>query len=87
MVTIVSDLSQPTGDPIETSNTTTVLSGLLPNQEYTVSVSAYGTSCVSNPATVNFTSPAHRSTTITTGETGDEASTTTECKCSSIMNA
>ena len=36
----------------------TVLSGIVPNQEYTVSVSAYGSSCVSNPATVNFTSPA-----------------------------
>ena len=73
VVTFVSD-SQPTctctRDPIETSNTTTVLSGLLPNQQYSVSVSAYGTSCVSDPATVNFTSPAHHST-------------TTECKCSS----
>ena len=70
MVTLVSD-SQPTGDPIETTTTMTVLSSLLPNQEYSVSVSAYGASCVSDPATVNFMSPAHRSI-------------TTECKCSSI---
>ena len=49
--------SQPAGDPIETTNTMTRFRDLLPNQEYNVSVSAYGSSCVSTPATVNFTSP------------------------------
>ena len=38
------------------------LFNLQPNVEYTVSVSAYGDSCVSAPATVNFTAPAYVST-------------------------
>ena len=41
------------------------LFSLLPGVEYNVSVSAYGSSCVTAPATVNFIAPAYVSTAVT----------------------
>ena len=41
------------------------LFSLLPGVEYTVSVSAYGSSCITAPATVNFIAPAYVSTAVT----------------------
>ena len=41
-----------------TSETTAIVSNLQPNQEYTVSVTAVGSSCASDSATKNFTSQA-----------------------------
>ena len=50
-----------------TSSTSTTLNGLDPNQSYTVSVLAYGSSCSTQPATASFTTPAEVGQ-ITTGE-------------------
>ena len=61
-VTRVND-SESEGNITMTSDTTAVVSNLQPNQQYTVSVTAIGNSCTSDPATKNFTGPTLLSTT------------------------
>ena len=52
------DDGESEGDITITSETTAIVSNLQPNQEYTVSVTAVGSSCASDSATKNFTSQA-----------------------------
>ena len=59
------DDGESEGDITITSETTAIVSNLQPNQEYTVSVTAVGSSCASDPATKNFTAQAGGSISMT----------------------
>ena len=50
-----------------TSKTSTTLCNLEPNQMYTVSVRAIGSSCSTQPTKINFMTPAFITTTTITG--------------------